>query len=153
MNRNLTCAAVLALEGICAPAFAAMVPSATLFFTDKTSDYMGCAVTAHQPAGKWQARHAVAVEGLRVSTDATDTGSAKAALGPCLKRAHELFAGHVDGTLRGFEQRTVTSPRIDGKGNVDMTMQVAVTALPDRVIAQDFLGLSQLRKDQVVGIK
>lgn len=130
-----------------------LLPSAQLHFKDKQTYVMSCAITAKQRNGAWQARYSVPIEGERRSDAAADAESAKTAVGACLKDAHALFAGHVDGGIGSFEPRTVTLPRFDGKGTVDQVMQVHAASLPDRVVVQDFLGLSQLRKDMVVAIK
>lgn len=129
-----------------------LVPSANLYFKDKTTYWLTCTITARQKTTSWQARYAIPLEGLFNSTNKLDTDNSIKSLGACLKSAYTLFAEHVDGKLAPFETKTVVSPRLDGKGDSYDKLSIATSALPDRVIANDILGLIQLRKDQIKSI-
>lgn len=133
-----------------------LVPAANVYFQDQTTYWLTCTLNARATgpaAAGWNARYAVAVEGLMDARKPADTQRAIESLGPCLRDAHALFASHLDGTLAPFEARVITTPRIDGKGDIDQVFRLSVAALPDRAITNDAFGLAQLRKDQVKAIR
>lgn len=153
-SQNLAQTLAGELGGVASPTTGAsaeyeLIPSANLYFKDKTTYWLTCTITVRQKATTWQARYAVPSEGVFKSTSKLDTDNAIKSLRPCLKSAYTLFAEHIDGKLAPFDARTVVSPRLDGKGDAHEKFSIATSALPDRVIENDAFGLVQLRKDQI----
>lgn len=133
-----------------------LTPAANVAFNTDTAYELGCAVTAELPpdAGRpaWNARYAVAVNGVFDSSHGDDTTAASNALGPCLLEAYKLFKDHVEGKIGPFELRTITMHPAGGK-DVVLPVQVAVSQLPARVIIHDYLGLNEMRASEVTQAK
>jgi hypothetical protein len=86
----------------------------------------------------WHARYLVVVDDSYLKDSAAAINRAKDALPACLTEAYRLFAGHVDGRLRGSATHKVRF----GLGNIVRTA-VIESELPHRVIVADELGLME----------
>ena len=126
-----------------------LFPSASIFFTSKTDYMLACNVTAKQRATNWQARYTVAMEGTFDATKPNDTAVAADKVRKCIHDAGQLFVDHADGKFDAFEKRTIVSRRIDGKGDSAIPYILATSALPERIVVINSLGLVQLRKSEV----
>ena len=130
-----------------------LTPSANIFFKNKTEYLLTCNLTARQLKSGWQARYAVAIDGTYDSAKLGDTEIAKSKIISCVHDAAKLFTQHVEGALGPFEKRNITSAWLNGKGDVTFPYLVATTTLPDRVIINDYLGIVQLRRNEVKAIQ
>lgn len=130
-----------------------LVPSASIYFETDTTYVLSCTVTAKTVPEDWSARYTVAMNGVFDSRNDRDTAEAIHKLETCVQDAAKLFVEQAEGKLGPFEKRTVTAPRVDGKGEVAAVYNVDVPALPNRVIVSDPMGLVQLRNDQNMRIQ
>lgn len=126
-----------------------ITPSANITFKDKTSYSLSCAISAKHQKNYWEARYLVEIEGQFNSMSNSDTSLAESKITDCIHKAAGLFRDHVDRRISNFQERTITDTRPNGKGKSSYKRQVAVDLLPDRIIINDSLGLSEVRPDHV----
>lgn len=130
-----------------------LTPSANIYFETDTTYVLSCTVTAKAVPQDWNARYTVALNGVFDSRNDQDTAEASRKLETCVLDAAKLFVDQAEGGLGPFEKRTITAPRVDGKGDVAAVYNVDVSALPSRVIVSDRMGLVQLRNDKAMRIQ
>lgn len=134
-----------------------LTPAGNIWFKSDTEYWLGCTIAVELPQADgstaWSGRYASVVDGLFDAARPGDNAKAVAGLASCLQTAYGLFQDHISGKLGPFEQRTVSSPSIDGKRTIDSIYQVAVSRLPDHVFINDGLGVAELRSAEITQIK
>jgi hypothetical protein len=122
-----------------------LVPSAALDFRSDDEFKLRCALNvALVDGGKeiWQSRYLVQVEGLFVRNVPSDIDNAVAEAGSCLEKAYSLFRRHKTNELGPYKDYSV-------RADYNLSVPVLESALPDRVIYSDHLGLFEYRKSDV----
>jgi hypothetical protein len=127
-----------------------LMPSATYAFKDRRTYRLTCTLAVRDTTSTWKARYTVALPGLRTVGEA-DTARAKEELGPCLKRAHDLFVMHVDRTVP-FEAGTMTLKDEDNEA-YDTPVFFARSMWPQRVVLQDENGVVDMPREDVVSLQ
>jgi hypothetical protein len=127
-----------------------LVPSATYAFRDRKTYRLSCTLAVRDTTTTWKARYTVTLPGLRTVGD-EDTARAKEELGPCLKRAHDLFVVHVDHTLP-FEPGTLTVRDADDD-TVETPVLYVRTLWPQRAVMQDEMGVVDVPREDVVSLQ
>jgi hypothetical protein len=134
-----------------------LVPAASINFMSSSSYSLTCMLNAKLPTGDpanpWMARYAVSVEGVFQVANSVDTQKAMGMFGDCLKDAHAMFEAHVGGNIGTFRTRTVTSVKVDNTGTIDQQLLVADSALPEKVIVNDYFGLVRLSSSSVIRVQ
>lgn len=122
-----------------------LVPSAALDFRSDDEFKLRCALNVALVDDKkeiWQSRYLVQVEGLFVRNAPSDIDKAVAETGSCLEKAYSLFRRHKTNELGPFKDYSV-------RADYNLSVPVLESALPDRVIYSDHLGLFEYRKSDV----
>ena len=122
-----------------------LIPSAALDFRSDDEFKLRCALNvALVDGGKeiWQSRYLVQVEGLFTRNTPSDIEKSVSETGPCLEKAYSLFRRHKTNKLGSFKEYSV-------RADYNLSVPVLESALPDRVIYSDHLGLFEYRKSDI----
>lgn len=123
----------------------ALVPSAALDFRSDDQFKLRCALNAaliDDGRVLWRSRYLLQVEGTFIRTTPEDVARATSELGPCLGRAYALFGKHKANQLGQFKEYSV-------RADYNLNVPVLESALPDRIIYSDHLGIFEYRKSDV----
>ena len=127
----------------------ALVPSATVEFRSDDEFRLRCNLSVALMDGGnevWRARYLMQADGAFMHARSEDMAKATSELGTCLGRAYALFQSHKANRLGGFKEHEVVA-------EYTMHLQVLESALPERIIAADPLGLFEWRKSDVKSFK
>lgn len=126
-----------------------LVPSDALTFESETSFYQTCVITAYlTPGDTWNAAYRVTRDMQFDSSSPSMVAGSRRDLSECFKEAYRLFLDHIAGRDGPYTVRTIKA-----NGAADIVMSIQDKGLPERIVGNDNVGLTEFRKIAVSSVE